>query len=42
MSVRGTVLTAEGIQEVQDLVTFSFIPQNALSLAHLFAPAPLR
>jgi len=29
MSVRGAVLTAEGVQGVQDLGTFSFIPQNA-------------
>lgn len=35
MNVRGAVLTAEDVQEVQDLDAFSLIPQNALSLAHV-------
>lgn len=42
VSVRGAVLTAEGVQEVQDLGTFSFIPQNAWSLALVFASAQLK
>lgn len=37
MGVRGTVLTAEGVQGVHDLGAFSFISQNALSLPHIFA-----